>query len=122
VGKASDLQKRAYETSLEMHKAVINATRPGTSTRRLVEIADEIARDAGLDFYHRFLGHGLGIDVHERPDMGVEDMELATNMVLAVEPHIAIEGSYLLGNEDMVLVTEAGGESLTQFPKTPLEL
>lgn len=122
IGKPTDLQKRAYETVLRMHEAVLEAAKPGIKATRLVELADEIAREAGFELWDRFLGHGLGLDLHERPDMGIEELELAANMVLAIEPRIAIQGIYLLGNEDMVLVTENGGQPLTQFPKTPLEL
>lgn len=122
VGKPTDLQKHAYETTLRMHQAVIEAAKPGVKARELVEIADEVARDAGYELWDRFLGHGLGLDVHERPDMGVEETRLAANMVLAIEPRIAIQAMYLLGNEDMVLITDAGGKPLTKFDKTPLEL
>ena len=70
----------------------------------------------------RFLGHGLGWDIHERPDMGVEELPLQENMVLAVEPRIAVDDTYLFGNDDMVHVTSEGGVSLTRFPKEPLEI
>jgi Xaa-Pro aminopeptidase len=53
--------------------------------------------------------------------MGIEETELAANMVITVEPHIGAEELFL-GLEDMVLVTETGGESLTQFPWVPFEL
>ena len=74
-----------------------------------------------LKLWGRFLGHGVGIDVHERPDMGIEELPLAENMTLAIEPRIQI-GDYLVGHEDVVLVTPDGGESLNQFPKQPLEI
>lgn len=122
IGKPTDPQARAYDTVLRMHEAVINAAKPGEKASRLVEIADEIARKEGYELWNRFLGHGLGFDLHERPDMGIEETALAANMVLAIEPRLALDDMYLLGNEDMVLVTEDGGRALTQFPKTPLEL
>lgn len=43
-------------------------------------------------------------------------------MILAIEPRIAINDTYILGLEDMVLITEEGGVSLTQFEKQPLEI
>ena len=62
------------------------------------------------------------MDTHERPDMGVEETRLAANMVLAIEPRVAIQDRWVFGNEDMTLITEDGGVSLHKFPKTPLEL
>lgn len=122
IGKPTEAQSRAYEATLRMHEAVIQAAKPGQRASRLVEIADEIAREHGYELWNRFLGHGLGLDLHERPDMGTEETPLAANMLLAIEPRIAIDDMYLLGNEDMVLVTEEGGKPLTAFARTPLEL
>lgn len=121
VGKPTELQKHVFETTLEMHDQVIKAAKPGLKACELVEIADRIAREAGYELWIRFLGHGLGLDAHERPDMGVEETKLAAGMVLAIEPRISVQDMYLLGSEDMVLVTEIGGEPLTKCEKT-LEL
>ena len=43
-------------------------------------------------------------------------------MVLAIEPRLALGEMYLVGVEDMGLVTDAGGVSLNKFEKEPLEL
>lgn len=122
VGKATDEQKHAYEVSMRMHAAVLKAAQPGVKARDLVVLADKVAREGGFVLWDAFLGHGLGLDTHERPDLVVEETKLAANMVLAIEPRVSLNDTYLFGNEDMVLVTEAGGVPLTQFPKTPLEI
>jgi Xaa-Pro aminopeptidase len=121
VGRPSREQEQAFETTLEMCRKVIHAAKPGVRAYELVELADGIAEEAGYELWLRFLGHGTGLDVHERPDMGVEETKLAANMVLAIEPRIAVEHRYLMGVEDMVLVTDSGGEALTRYEKT-LEL
>jgi Xaa-Pro aminopeptidase len=122
MGKATDAQKRAHETSLRMYQAVLEAMRPGVKASDLVELASKTARDNGFELWERFIGHGVGLETHERPDMGVEETRLAAGMFIALEPRVAIEGKWLLGNEDCVMVTENGGESFSKFPKTPLEL
>jgi Xaa-Pro aminopeptidase len=122
VGSATDEQKRAYDTSLRMHEAVLDAAKPGVKARELVVLADNVARETGFVLWDAFLGHGLGLDTHERPDLVVEETKLAANMVLAIEPRVSLNDVYLFGIEDMVLVTEDGGVPLTQFPKRPLEI
>jgi Xaa-Pro dipeptidase len=122
VGSATDEQKRAYDTSLRMHEAVLDAAKPGVKARELVVLADNVAREDGFVLWDAFLGHGLGLDTHERPDLVVEETKLAANMVLAIEPRVSLNDVYLFGIEDMVLVTEDGGVPLTQFPKRPLEI
>jgi len=104
-----------------MSNKVVEGAKPGVKACELVEIADRIAKEAGYELWIRFLGHGLGLDVHERPDMGIEETKLASGMVLAIEPRISIQDIYIMGSEDMVLVTDAGGEPLTKYEKT-LEL
>ncbi len=122
MGKATDEQKRAYEVSLRMHAAVLRAAKPGVKASDLVVLADNVARESGFGLWDKFLGHGLGMDTHERPDLVVEQTELAANMVMAIEPRVSLNDEYLFGSEDMVLITEDGGVPLTQFPKTPLEI
>jgi Xaa-Pro dipeptidase len=121
VGKATDLQRRAYEASLRMYDAVIGAARPGVRACDLLETAEKVAREDGFELWDHFLGHGIGMDTRERPDM-TEQTRLEANMVLAIEPRVAIGEMYLLGNEDMTLITEDGAVPLNEFPKVPLEL
>jgi Xaa-Pro aminopeptidase len=121
VGSATPAQTRAYEASLTIFDQVVAGAKPGVPASQLVQHACNVAREQGFELWARFLGHGVGIDVHERPDMGVEETALAENMTLAIEPRIEV-GGYLVGHEDVVLVTAGGGESLNQFPKTPFEL
>ena len=122
IGAATETHRRAYAAVLEIQRAVIDAAKPGILASGLVDMAEEMAREAGFDLWDRFLGHGLGWDIHERPDMGVEELPLQENMVLAIEPRIAVDDACLFGNEDMVHVTKEGGVSLTAFPREPLEI
>ncbi|MGA0565502.1 M24 family metallopeptidase [Ancylobacter sp. VNQ12] len=122
IGTAPDSVKRAYDAVKEVHAAIIAAARPGTPAVELVRVGEAVAQRRGHTLWNRFIGHGLGWDGHERPDMGIEEMPLAENMVLAIEPRLAVDGRHLVGNEDMVVVTPGGGCSLTHFPADPLEL
>jgi len=122
LGKATPEQKRANAVAIEMRDEIIAAIRPGVQVQDLVSIADKIATAGGVEFYDRFIGHGLGLDVHQRPDMGMEEMQLRANMMITVEPRIILDGQWLMGNEDMVLVTESGADVLTTTPVDELEL
>jgi Xaa-Pro aminopeptidase len=122
AGKPTPEQKAAYDVVLEMSRAVRAAACPGAKTTDLVRLADQIGKDGGFGLWAMFLGHGLGLDTHERPDMGVEEMVLAENMVITVEPRIVFEDRWLMANEDMVLVTPHGGETFESFPREPLGL
>ena len=121
LGPMKAAHRKAYDVSREIHDAVFAAAKPGTSAFELVEIGKRIAKKGGFDLWNAFMGHGLGWDIHERPDMGIEIMPLEENMVLAIEPRILVD-NFLVGNEDMVHVTKAGGVSFTKFDRDAVEL
>ncbi|MGH2820013.1 MAG: M24 family metallopeptidase [Actinomycetota bacterium] len=59
------------------------------------------------------LGHGVGLEVHERPSLGRRSDELRAGDVVAVEPGLYFEGVGCVRLEDTVLVTDGGVEHLT---------
>jgi len=122
VGKPAPDHARAYQVTLDIMNEVVKVAKPGRPAASLVDLAEKVAGGAGFTVWERFLGHGLGLDAHERPDMGAEGTPLAKNMVLAIEPRIVTDDGYLVGNENMVLVENSGGTILNKFPMTPLEL
>jgi Xaa-Pro aminopeptidase len=62
----------------------------------------------------------MGLEIHERPDAGVDETVLAPNMVISCEPAICTP-KLGLRIEDTVRVTATGYEILTKCEKT-LEL
>lgn len=110
-------------------EAVGPELRPGAVCRELHALSCEPFEAAGqptvrtkepntsLDrgYYHS-LGHGIGLEVHERPNLGRSDERLLAGDVVTVEPGCyrpAFGGARL---EDLVLITEDGCEVLTSFP------
>jgi Xaa-Pro aminopeptidase len=112
----------------EALEAARSAARPGMTGRALYDIAAEIIERAGhptqrtntpgQTLTHGFyfsLGHGVGLEVHEPPILGLSgDEPLVAGDVVAIEP--GIEGLDGIGGvtfEDLLLVTEDGSETLT---------
>jgi Xaa-Pro aminopeptidase len=63
-------------------------------------------------FWHG-LGHGVGLEVHERPWMGQRADALQEGDVVAVEPGLYFRGVGGVRLEDTVLITEDGPVTLT---------
>ncbi len=59
------------------------------------------------------MGHGIGMDVHERPFISTEDeTPLEPGMTFTDEPSIIIPGRFSVRIEDIVTVTHSGGRRL----------
>jgi Xaa-Pro aminopeptidase len=73
--------------------------------------------EALVDGYFHATGHGVGLEVHERPGVGrVESEPLLAGDVIALEPGLYRHGYGGVRLEDLVLVTDSGAEKLTDYP------
>ena len=107
--------EEAYSVCLEAQRAALAACRAGVHTKDLDSVARGIIADAGLgEYFGHGLGHGVGLDIHERPWLRQEGGEvLQTGMVVTIEPGIYLEGVGGVRIEDLAIVTDDGCEVLT---------
>ena len=67
--------------------------------------------------FQSWLGHGVGLDIHEAPGLGPAGREaLVAGDVVAIEPGLWDSRIGEMRYEDIVLVTDEGCERLTRFP------
>jgi Xaa-Pro aminopeptidase len=81
-------------------------------TTQLTKQEGEVLRDG---FYHA-LGHGVGLEVHESPSLGMLGEELVAGDVITIEPGLYRHGVGGVRVEDLLLVTDDGYERLTDCP------
>lgn len=114
IGTISDEMKRVYETVRRANEAGRAAAQPGTMCQDVDRAARAVIRGAGYGeyFLHR-TGHGLGLDIHEPPNMMEGDTRVLKNgMTFTVEPGVYLAGKGGVRIEDDVMVTQDGNESL----------
>ena len=102
--------------------------RPGITGRELFDASCELFESAGYptqrtsgpaedEGFQWALGHGVGLEVHEAPSVGLAGRDpFVVGDVIALEPGLAVDGLGGVVFEDLVIVTEDGCEVLTDFP------
>jgi Xaa-Pro dipeptidase len=114
VGEPSVEQQRVYDLLHGVHRRCLTALRPGTLTSDVYAIYRQAMEEAGLPPYH-FVGHGLGITLHEDPFVNaLSSIPLEEEMVLCIEPLTLLEGRFGMQIEDEVLITADGYEPFTE--------
>jgi Xaa-Pro aminopeptidase len=130
VGDVPEDVSKWHELTKEALDRAIAEIRDGADGRAIFDGTCEIFEAAGeatqrtkedgkpLDhgFFHG-LGHGVGLEVHEAPGMGLASKKpLKAGDVVTVEPGCYRQGYGGVRLEDLVLVTKDGAENLTRYP------
>ena len=103
--------------------------RPGADGREIYRLVSKFFTERGfptlltkpegqvlLDGFYHGLGHGVGLEVHEAPGLGVLGEELVAGDVITIEPGLYRHGFGGVRVEDLLHVTEDGSELLTDCP------
>ena len=109
-----DEYERVTQVLLDAQEAGRAAAVPGALARDVNAACRAPIEAAGLGdgFRHR-MGHGIGLDIHERPFLSVEDpTPLEAGMTFTDEPSILLDGRFGVRVEDVIVVTESGGRML----------
>jgi Xaa-Pro dipeptidase len=113
AGEPTEEQARIWSVLTDVKNRALDAIGPGTLTSDVYKLYSEAMGEADLPHYH-FLGHGLGVTLHEEPFLSdLHDVRLEPGMVMCVEPLCLLEGRFGMQIEDEVLVTESGCEPIT---------
>lgn len=98
------------------HNAAVAVCTPGQAATAVDAAAREVIAAAGHGgHFPHGVGHGLGLDVHERPFLGRkgEAAALVPGMIVTIEPGIYLPGKGGVRIENDVLITEHGHEVLS---------
>ena len=129
VGDVPDEIGEYHRLCKEALERTTAAAKPGVNGRELMQIACDLFAQHGyptqltkepgevLDsgFFHG-LGHGVGLEVHERPRLSVVGDDLVPGDVITLEPGLYRAGYGGVRLEDILLVKDGGAETITDYP------
>ena len=119
VGEPDPRLRTVYEVVKEAHDRAIEAVKPGIPLKELDRIARSFIEEKGFgSCFGHGLGHGVGLEVHEKPVVSFRSEDVACDgMVFTIEPGIYIPGVGGVRIEDTVVVESSGCRLLTKVSK-----
>src|SRR5271163_51034 len=131
VGRATPSQRDAYKKCREWLDLAIDLIKPGVTTDQVCSVwpkAQEFGFPDELSAFGLQFGHGLGLNLHERPIISrVISMDHPTvikeGMVFALETYCPATDGYSAARiEEEVVVTDKGHTIISLFPAEQLPI
>lgn len=115
LGEPTARYREVHAIVDEAVTAAMSVIRPGTPIREVDRAARGVIERAGYgDHFPHRTGHGIGVTGHEPPSIThTNELPLAVGMAFSVEPGIYLVGDFGVRLEEIVVVTERGGERLS---------
>jgi Xaa-Pro dipeptidase len=116
---APDAYREIYATVLAANARGKEVAAPDVTCDTLDrETTSLLAASPFADMIVHKTGHGLGLDVHEAPQVMIGNAtKLRPGTIITIEPGLYRPGAIGVRIEDDVLITETGSESLTSFDR-----
>ena len=123
-GEPDEQQRKIYQIVKDAHDSAIDAVRPGARFKDIDSAAREYITKKGYgDYFGHGLGHGVGLDIHEKPVVSFRSEDVVLEgMVFTIEPGIYLPGWGGVRIEDLVVATSDGCRLLSRVPKDLLIL
>jgi methionyl aminopeptidase len=114
VGDAPEHVRRLVDATERAMYAGIAAARPGNFLSDISAAIEDVAREAGYGIVRAFVGHGIGTEMHEEPQVtnyrtGSKGRRIEPGLCLAIEPMFTLGSHDVRIREDGWTVVTADG-------------
>lgn len=105
VGRVSEEAEKLIKVTRESFFAGVDKFRVGNRIGDIGSAIQECVEKEGFSVVRRYIGHGIGRDLHEQPDVpnfgtAGRGTRLCAGMVLAIEPMVNIGGEHVIDMPD----------------------
>ncbi len=123
VGAVPDDARRLVEATNLALMAGIAEAKPGAHLAAISGAIEDVATEAGFGIVRQFVGHGIGTQMHEEPQVpnyrtGERGMRLEAGMCLAIEPMLTIGSPDVEVREDHWTVVTVDRSRSAHFEHT----
>lgn len=123
VGEVPDHVRQLVETTERAMFAGIAAAQPDAFLADISGAIEDIARDAGYGVIRAFVGHGIGTEMHEEPQVtnyrtGSRGRRIEPGLCLAIEPMFTLGGHEVRIRDDGWTVATADGSLAAHWENT----
>ncbi len=122
IGRVTDKQKTIYKIVYDAQQKALAAVKPGVRAADIDKVARDYIDSQGYgSYFGHALGHGVGLEIHERPVLGPGSPDtIEVDSVFTIEPGIYIPKWGGVRLEDVVHLTKNGPVVLSKIPKKNL--
>jgi len=119
LGRPSDSQHRMFDHMKKAQEIAFEALRPGAKCADVDKAVRKYYEDNDLSpFWKHHTGHAIGLRYHEGPFLDAGDQTtIKPGMVFTIEPGLYAEDMGGFRHSDTVLITDAGMDMLTYYPR-----
>ena len=126
IGKVSNDKQRLIDVTKQMLDIAIQHSRAGVKWSSIAGMMQKCAESAGFSVVTEFVGHGIGIEMHEEPkvpnfvsdELLKNDILLQKGIILAVEPMVNAGTSDVVTLNDGWTVVTRDGKPSAHFEHT----
>lgn len=114
MGKASPRQRDIHAKLTDVKHRIVAGIRPGMLASEVANLGIQAYGDLGLEFKWNILGHGIGLGIHESPQLYPwVDEPILPGMTMMIETGYRDYPNDSFHVEDLILITDRGAEYLT---------
>lgn len=126
VGRVDEQTERLINVTKECLDLAVNQIKPGNKLFDIAQVIQNNAEANGFSVVRELVGHGVGYDVHEEPQVpnfvnkekNIDNIKLEPGLVIALEPMVTTGDWHVKAGKDGFTILTKDGSLAAHFEHT----